>query len=224
MKTRGRQQWLKAAIDQHPQLLLRAFQRAKVIGRDLTLSWQSPVKADGFKEYRDQAALKRAGLPHLATAFKAFWPARGPAWDGIATASDGTPIFIDATAPIPSAASPAARIAPDSRSPIQRSLQATRRVYASRAGAAWGGVFDRYTSRLAHQYFLRELTGVQSALVFLHFAHAKDANGPRSEAEWKAAIRRIHAELGLRSDMKKFGVYEVFVDVREIEHADGRSS
>jgi hypothetical protein len=214
---RGSQHWLQVAINRHPDLVQRALQRSGAIGRQRTVTWHSPLKGDGFKEYRDQPALTLAGLRHLSgRALKDFWPARGPVWDAIGTASDGTPIFVEAKAHIPEAASPGSRATPESMLLIQRSLEEARRAYAPRASADWHRVFYQYANRLAYHYFLRELNGVQAALVFLYFTNATEMQGPASELEWKGAVRLIHSVLGIPADLKSFGVFEAFVDVSEL--------
>jgi hypothetical protein len=214
---RGSQHWLQIAINRHPDLVQRALQRSGAIERQLTVTWHSPLKGDGFKEYRDQPALTLAGLRYLSgRALKDFWPARGPVWDAIGTASDGTPVFVEAKAHIPEAASSGSRATPESMLLIQRSLSEARRSYAPRTSADWHGVFYQYANRLSHHYFLRKLNGIQAVMVFMYFTNAVDMQGPTSELEWKGAIRLIHAVLGIPADLRAFGVFEVFIDVREL--------
>jgi hypothetical protein len=80
-------------------------------------------------------------------------------------------------------------------------------------------LFYQYANRLAHQYFLRQLNGVSSILVFLYFVNADDMLGPTSEAEWKGAIRLIHAALGLPKSLEDRAVFEAFLDVRLLRDA-----
>ena len=214
---RGSQHWLQIAINRHPDLVQRALQRSGAIERPLTVAWHSPHKGDGYKEYRDQPALTLAGLRYLSgRALKDFWPARGPVWDAIGTASDGTPIFVEAKAHIPEAASPGSRANQESMLLIQQSLAEARRFYAPKASADWHGVFYQYANRLAHHYFLRKLNGIQAVMVFMYFTNAADMHGSTSELEWKGAIRLIHAVLGIPADLRASGVFEVFIDVREL--------
>jgi hypothetical protein len=211
----GSQRWLQIAVNKTPDPLLAALRRAHAIGPRATVAWHSPLQSDGFKEYRDHAALARAGLDHLhSRTLSEFWPARGPVWDAIGTASDGSPIFVEAKAHVPEAASPACRASAGSMLLIQRSLAEARRSYAPKATADWHGLFYQYANRLAHQYLVRRVNGIQSALVFLYFVNADDMHGPTSEAEWKGAIRLIHAALGLPAHLESHGVFDAFVDVR----------
>ena len=49
---------------------------------------------------------------------------------------------------------------------------------APRSKEDWNGLFYQYRNRLAFQYFLRRLNGIDSSLVFLYFANAVDMDGP----------------------------------------------
>jgi hypothetical protein len=64
---------------------------------------------------------------------------------------------------------------------------------------------------------LRELNGIQSKLVFLHFINATDVNGPSTVEEWEGATRLIHAVLGLPASLEHFGVYHAYLDARGLE-------
>ena len=83
----------------------------------------------------------------------------------------------------------------------------------------WSNVFYQYANRLAHHYFLTEANGLPSALVFLYFVNAYDMLGPMSEEEWHGAVRLIHAVLGLPKDLKRYGVFDAFLDVRLLKEA-----
>jgi hypothetical protein len=172
-----------------------------------------------FREYRDHEALKKAGITELKRPLDSFWPRRGPVWDAIATTSEGGSLFIEAKAHIPEAVSPATRASPESRRLIEQSLTEARRIYAPRAGAVWSGSFYQFANRLAHQYFLRELNGIRSTLVFLYFLNADDMLGPTSEEEWKGASRLIHAVLGVPKDLTSHNVCDVFLDTRLLQDA-----
>ncbi|HTR67186.1 MAG TPA: hypothetical protein VMH85_15515 [Terriglobales bacterium] len=178
-----------------------------------TSDGNSPLEPE-FREYRDGSAIEKAGITDLKKPLKGFWPARGPVWDALAVTSDGYPLFLEAKAHIPEAASPASRASPASFQLIERSLHEARRFCAPKATATWSNLFYQYANRLAHQYFLMELNGVPSTLVFLYFVNADDMLGPMSEEEWHGALRLIHAVLGLPKDLKRHGVFDAFLDAR----------
>jgi hypothetical protein len=186
----------------------------------VTLRWVSPLEADDCCEYRDDVALKRAGIPTLTKRpLRDFWPARGPVWDAIGKTSEGTAIFVEAKAHIPEAASPGTRATPASLKLISQSLQEARRSYAPKATSEWAGTFYQYANRLAHHYLLTTVNRLSSVLVFVYFLNAPDMDGPRSELEWKGAIRLLHAALGLPTHLHSRGVFDAFVDVRELQDA-----
>lgn len=74
-------------------------------------------------------------------------------------------------------------------------------------------------NRLAHHYLLHELNRVRSTLAFLYFVKATEMGGPEDECEWRGAIRLLHAALGLPSELRGRGVFEAFVDVRQLSGA-----
>jgi hypothetical protein len=215
----GSQRWLQVAVNRKPDLLLSALRRCGAVGPRASLRWHSPLEAEGFREYRDLPALERAGVQNLKVPLASFWPPRGPVWDAIATTSDGKPLFVEAKAHIPEAASPASRASAASLELIERSLCEARRHYAPRASAGWTSVFYQYANRRAHQYFLRQVNGLPSVLVFLYFVNADDMLGPMSEEEWHGAARLIHAVLGLPKDLQAHGVFDAFLDVRLLQDA-----
>jgi hypothetical protein len=45
-------------------------------------------------------------------------------------------------------------------------------------------------------------------------------DGPLSEAEWTGVSRLIHAALGLPKDLRRFGVFDAFVDARHLNDAE----
>jgi hypothetical protein len=63
------------------------------------------------------------------------------------------------------------------------------------------------------------VNGLQSALVFIYFLNAQEMHGPNSESEWRGAIRLLHASLGLPVDLEPFGVFDAFIDVRQLVDA-----
>jgi hypothetical protein len=211
----GSQRWLQLAVNRKPQLLLAALERCKAIAPGVPVTWSSPLDEAGFEEYRDQRALEKTGIgpASLRKPLEEFWPTRGPVWDALGTTSEGRSLFVEAKAHIPEAASPATRANSESLKLISKSLCEARRFYAPKATAIWNNVFYQYANRLAHHYFLTEVNGLTSSLVFLYFVNARDMQGPVSEEEWHGAIRLVHAVLGLPKDLKHRGVFDSFLDV-----------
>jgi hypothetical protein len=212
----GSQKWLQLAVNKKPDLLLGALRRSGAIAQRTSVVWHSPLEQDSFREYRDTAALEKAmAMTQLKKPLDSFWPLRGPVWDAIGTTLVGSPIFVEAKAHIPEAASPATKASsPRSLDLIKKSLAEARKSYAPRGKSEWGSQFYQYANRLAHHYFLKDVNGISSTLVFLYFLNADDMLGPTSEEEWHGAIRLIHAVLGLPKDLTSRGVFDAYLDAR----------
>ena len=213
--SKGSQKWLQIAVNETPEVLINALRRSGAAGPEVSLTWHSPLKAEGFLEYRDQAALTKTRISKLKRPLDQFWPNRGPVWDALGITSEGHPLFIEAKAHIPEAATSSTKASSaESRALIHQSLTEARRFYAPRATVDWSDFFYQYANRLAHQYFFRQVNGVPSILVFLYFVNATDMSGPTSEQEWHGAVRLIHAVLGLPPDLRSHGIFDAFVDVK----------
>jgi hypothetical protein len=220
----GSQRWLQVAVNRKPQLLTSALQRSGAIGSRISINWHSPLDADNFREYRDGTALEKTGIEiaNLKKPLDQFWPARGPVWDALGMTSAGGPLFIEAKAHIPEAATPGSKAsAAASQDLINRSLTEARHFYAPSATAIWSNLFYQYANRLAHHYFLTRLNEIPSTLVFLYFVNADDMLGPMSEEEWRGAVRLIHAVLGLPKDLRSYGVFDAFLDARLLQDSSG---
>jgi hypothetical protein len=216
----GSQRWLQVCANRRPELLQSALRRAGAIECREAIEWVSPLAEHRFCEYRDGEALRRARVSPGRMPLRDFWPARGPVWDAIGRTSTGAALWVEAKANIPEAASPATAAGPASRARIESALKDARRYSAPRARADWTGLFYQYANRLAHHYFLTRLNGLPSRLIFLYFVNADDVDGPLSEAEWTGVSRLIHAALGLPKDLRRFGVFDAFVDARHLNDAE----
>jgi len=216
----GSQRWLQVAINRRPDVLIGALCRAGAVSDSNAIHWSSPLESEGCCEYRDNVALRKAGIPELRLrSLATFWPQRGPVWDALGQTSDGRGVFVEAKAHIPEASSLECKASPASLKLIQKSLAEARRTYAPRATADWSRTFYQYANRLAHQYLIHEVNRLPSLLVFLYFINAPGMNGPSSECEWRGAIRLLHATLGLPASLEKCDVFDAFVDVRELQNA-----
>lgn len=205
---------MQDAVQHCPDLLANSLHKSGCIEADDSISWISPLAADGYREYKDADFVAKLGLTdRLKVPLSSFWPRSGPRWDGLGVTETGTPVLLEAKAHIPEAASPGL-MAKSKRSVdlITSSLNETRRYIAPRSKAPWTWTFYQYTNRLAHQYFFRKLNGIESILVFLYFLNAEEMNGPRSAEEWHGAIKLMHTLLQIPDDLRSFGVYHAFLD------------
>lgn len=218
--SKGSQRWLQLAVSQAPELLDEALRRAGAITKNDSVTWKSPLRDEGYKEYRDASALRKLGIATLpGRPLQDFWPPRGPVWDALGISDKGLKILIEAKAHIAEAASPPSKATPESLELIRRSLAEARTWYAPKAKAEWSENLYQYANRLAFQYLLHKQNAISSRVVFIDFVNASDVGGPESEAAWKGATQLMHALLGLPADIERFGVFHAYVDVRKIAAA-----
>ncbi len=104
---RGSQRLLQDAVEFCPDYLLASLQLGGGISTGETVSWVSPVRDDGYREYKDAEFIERLDLTdRLKTPLSDFWPRSGPRWDALGMSSSNRPILVEAKAHIPEAASP----------------------------------------------------------------------------------------------------------------------
>ena len=104
---RGSQRRRQIAVHQAPELLDKAWRRARASDDDESVEWKSPISPDGFGEYRGGAVLRCLGIKSPPNRpLNEFWPARGSIWDALACSSKGLLLLVEAKAHIPEAASP----------------------------------------------------------------------------------------------------------------------
>jgi hypothetical protein len=219
-ETRGSQYFLRFAVNKRPRVLLAALRESGALGRSEDVEWRSPLEGDSlseYREYKDVAAIRLLGFEKkLHAPLAEFWPSRGPVWDALGLSGDERPILIEAKAHIPEAVS---RISASSNSSIKlivKGLALARKRYTGKSQADWTSPFYQYANRLAYQFWLREQNGVKSSLVFLYFLNATQMKGPATKLEWQSVTRLIHGVLGLPADLAHFGVYDAFLDARQL--------
>lgn len=219
LASKGSQRWLQLAVNRRQELLTEALRNSGALALGASVSWAAPLERHGYAEHRDEAALAGAGIEpaRLKVPLRAFWPKGGPRWDAEGKSSDGAAIFVEAKSHISELNSnPTGARDPKAAALIRRSLQAARKHYARAATVEWGHPFYQYVNRLAHHYWLAKLNGRKSRLVFLYLLNDLEMSGPSSVQEWKAAIGVLHLALGLPGDIRRFGVFDAFLDVRTL--------
>ena len=105
---------------------------------------------------------------------------------------------------------------------IEDALQKTRDFLGVRSETDWTRCFYQYANRLAHLYFLKEVNGINAALVFVYFVGDDTVLGrePVSHEGWEAAIDLAtqHLGLGTNSEWMRSNVADVFIDVNDLRH------
>ena len=219
---RGSQRWLQLAVNRCPDVIDDAFSRAMGLGQGETIEWLSPLESEDFIEYKDHAFLERLGLSPQHRKLSYFWPGRGPVWDGLARASTGRSLLIEAKANVPEFDTSPTGASGRSLTKIREALEETKTFMRVTSTTDWTRCFYQYANRLAHLYFLKELNGIDAALVFVYFMGDTTINGrdPVSREGWEAAIGLATNHLGVRlsSPWIRENVVDVFIDVKDLSH------
>jgi hypothetical protein len=183
------------------------------------ITWLSPLRSEGFAEYRDEAAFAQCNVDLSRRPLREFWPSRGPKWDGLARTARGDLLLIEAKAHIPEIVSPRSRAIDPARGRIAASVRAVQQALVPRSVGLvdWTGTFYQYANRVAHLYFLREENAVRAHLVNIYFLNADDVGGPTERAEWEGALKVVECYLGLgRHRLAKY-MHKLFIDARALK-------
>jgi predicted DNA binding CopG/RHH family protein len=171
--------------------------------RGAEFEWVSPLTEHGFREFRDADFLSRVGLEQHARALRAFWPVRGPVWDALAivqTKDSNQPgvLLIEAKS------HPGEMLSAGSRAKARASVKrihAALKMTQSWLGVSaspddWMGELYQHGNRLAHLYWLNEVVGRKTWLVYLLFVDDHEHRATTAD-EWKQAIRSTTRQLDL---------------------------
>src|SRR5262245_860866 len=88
---KGSQRWLQFFVKTAPDVLEQA------IGLGPS-EWRSPLAADEYAEYGDEAFLARRGVTLTKRPLSTFWLRGGPQWDALGRAELGEVILVEAEA------------------------------------------------------------------------------------------------------------------------------
>ena len=209
---KGSQRWLQELVNRRADLLDNLLlPRLGLNGNDV-INWLSPLEADGFSEYRDEAFLELLSVHLEKRSLNSFWPPRGPVWDGLGLTTRGDVILVEAKAHI-SELSSSCQANQRALTSIQSSLAEAAKFYGASPTADWSKRYYQYANRLAHFYLLRELNGIPAWLVFIYFVNDFEMTGPESVREWLSAIEAVHTHLGVKREQLEPYVVDVFFDV-----------
>ena len=181
----------------------------------IPIRWVSPLENDGYAEYRDRDALYRLDIAPTQVPLGDFWPNRGPQWDALGRAADGSVVLVEAKAHIAEVVSGPSGAGADSLGRIRASLDQAKTWFGAPTTAEWNGPFYQYANRLAHLYYLSHLNGIDTHLVFVYFCGDDQMGGPADEAGWSNALSSVYQVLGIAESHP--AVVNVFVDVARLE-------
>lgn len=206
---RGSLKWMQHMVDSPTTVLDDQLRQMGALQASDRLEWRSPLRCDDWAEYRDAPFLERVGLERLAPSLAAFWPARGPQWDALAVAPDGSVFLFEAKAHVTEMSSSCQARAESSRRLINIAFSTAKAAFGVPESSDWLSGFYQYANRLAHLYFLRK-HGVRASLVLVYFTGDQEMGGPLSQAEWTPHLKEVHRHLGLSEPVP--GVVNAFMD------------
>jgi len=212
--TKGSLAWMQALVNRYPERLNAAVGEALGVHAG-SITWVSPLAADGYAEYRDQGFLAKLGITLPKHSLPEFWPSRGPQWDALGKTPTGV-ILVEAKAHINELGSKCAA-GTVSLARIQASLRQVQRGIGIVDDFDWTTQYYQYANRLAHLYLLRELNGIEAELVLLCFLNDHEMRGPTDEQQWLAAFSAVDKLLGIQPHPIMRHVHHVFMDVTDIQ-------
>jgi hypothetical protein len=213
---KGSQRWLQVAVENAPEAINAPLRAALGCAPDESVQWVSPRRAARFQEYRDDEVVRRCGFELPAGALSAFWPLRGPLWDGLATVG-GRMILIEAKGHIPELVSTRTRAKGAALLQIRKSMREVQTALSPKSldWVDWTGTFYQYGNRVAHLYFLRQHQ-IPAHLVNVYFLNAEDVRGPTDPLEWKGAVKVIRTYLGLGRHRLSRYMHDLYIDARPL--------
>lgn len=204
---------IQILVNRFPDLFHQAIKKELDIKSDV-IDWVSPLESDDFSEYRDMGFIEKLGIGNLKTPLNDFWPKRGPQWDALGSGQHGEVFLIEAKANISELISPETKAGGKSLELISGSLNETKQYFGVNNSVHWTGKYYQYTNRLAHLYFLRVLNNIPAHLIFVYFLGDASVNGPKTVAEWQAAITIMKKHLGPGSNNMSQYIGEVLIDCK----------
>jgi hypothetical protein len=214
---RGSQKWIQKLVNEKESLLNSSIGSSLAFANGERIDWLSPLKSDKYAEYRDQAFLDKLEIRLEKTSLEQFWPANGPQWDALGKTTLEKVLLVEAKSHISELISSLRAESMESKTKIQKSLEATKHALNCHVNVDWSQRFYQYTNRLAHLYLLRE-NDVPAYLVFVYFLNDSEMKGPSTVLEWEGAEQLLNSYLGLgRNKLRKF-ITNVYIDVRELQN------
>src|SRR5262249_15118506 len=190
---RGSQKWLQMLVNDHPDVLDRAL-AAKLAREPGQIRRLSACREDAYAEFQDDTLFERLGVQLSHRPLAAFWPRRGPVWDGLGLTTRGDLLLVEAKSHIPELLSTAAA-GEVSLAHIRTSLDETRRYLGAGPRIDWATAFYQYANRLAHLYLLRVVNKLPAYLVLIYFVNDHEQGGPTTQAEWEGALTLLKSTL-----------------------------
>ena len=148
------------------------------------VQWLSPIAIASYLEYRDDF-LAALNLQAYEPMLRAFWPANGPQWDGLATvdvAAGKAVLLIEAKGHPAEVRSSCSARDPRSITAIRRALEEVR-TYMGAEACDWTRGTYQFANRLAYLYFLQVKCRITTFLVLVNFVN-DNSHKPTSLEQW----------------------------------------
>jgi hypothetical protein len=213
---KGSQKWIQKIVNDQPEILNSQIRRALNLPEGERIEWLSPLRADAYAEYRDEAFLKLLGVKLGIVSLAEFWPKGGPQWDALGKSSSGKLLLVEAKSHISELLSSLQAKDNDSIRKIKTSLDETKEYLHANATVDWSLYFYQYANRLAHLYLLKK-NGLPAYLIHVYFINDAEMNGPTSFLEWQGAIELLNSYIGIRRHKLQDFVADLYIDVRELQ-------
>jgi hypothetical protein len=197
----GSQRQIQTYVNDSADVFSKAI--AESLGTSLPpsvrIEWVSPLKREGYAEYRDGDFLRILGIQQYESELLTFWPKGGPCWDALARVwfSDGHCgcVLVEAKSHVDEIYCSGCRASDGSRQQILRALCKTKAWLGVAPEAEWTGRLYQSANRYAHLYFLRVVAGVDAFLTNVYFIN--DPHSRTTIQDWTATVREVKQQLGL---------------------------
>ncbi len=213
---KGSQKWIQKIVNDQPEILNSQIRRALKLPEEERIDWLSPLRADDYAEYRDEAFLNLLGVKLEKVPLRQFWPKGGPQWDALGKISSGKLLLVEAKSHISELLSSLQAKDKGSKRKIKASLKETKAYLHAKATVDWSQSFYQYANRLAHLYLLKK-NGLPAYLIHVYFINDVEMNGPTSSLEWQGAIKLLNSYMGIGKHRLQDFVADLYIDVRELE-------
>lgn len=209
---RGSLKCIQDLVNENPELI-----NSIIINHfsDLTtenIEWLSPLKSDGFAEYKDYSFLNLVGANSGNVELKNFWPKGGPQWDALARTNTGKIILVEAKANIPELKSTGTRAKELSKNLIQKSLSEVKKYLEITNDIDWSNSYYQYTNRIAHLFYLREKCKIPAYLINIYFLNDQSHIATKKE-KFETTLKKLKDHLGVSSHKLDDFMLEAFIDV-----------
>lgn len=181
------------------QILRASTQLLNEMNDELAIEWISPLKQQGFKEYRDNF-LNALGMPGEIP--NHVWPRRGPVWDGLAKAkgNNGEEIvlLVEAKAHLSEMNSELRATSLHSIRVIQNTFQKFRQKNGidEKYASVWENSYYQLANRLIYLDYLNHTLNIRTYLVLINFLDDQ-TNVKTSLQDYLSHYKKVFHDMGI---------------------------